>query len=257
MSEETPNLATEVVPGQEVTATPDSAETSAPADAEHQEPRTFTQEELDQKISEQKAKIERKLRREMAQAAEEAQRQETRTPPNPDSYNSVAEYIDALADFKTEEKLAEREQRERQTKAESSYSEREEETRAKYDDFEQVAYNPSLRITTSMKEIILESDIGPELLYHLGSSPREAARIASMTPLQQAREIGRIEANLSVNPPVKKVSSAPEPIKPVGSRASTPAYSPSDPRSMKNTSMSEWAAARNKEVADKLRAQQG
>jgi hypothetical protein len=59
-----------------------------------------------------------------------------------------------------------------------------------------------------MKDAIMVAERGPEVAYHLGSNPDEAARIASLPPLQQAIQLGRIEATLD---PPKKVSTAPTP----------------------------------------------
>jgi hypothetical protein len=66
----------------------------------------------------------------------------------------------------------------------------------------------------------------------------------------QAKEIGKIEAKLSDNPPVKKTSSAPAPIAPVNARSSSaPAYDTTDPRSIKNMSTSDWIEAdRNRQI---------
>lgn len=74
---------------------------------------------------------------------------------------------------------------------------------------------------TALGEAILESDIGHKLLHHIGTHPTEAQRLMAMTPLQQARAIGLLEAKLSAEPAVTKpaVSNAPPPVKPVGSRA--------------------------------------
>jgi hypothetical protein len=127
----------------------------------------------------------------------------------------------------------------------SAYQEREESARDKYDDFEQVAYNPSLRITTMMAETIQASDVGPDVAYYLGSNPKEADRISRLAPFLQAKEIGRIEAKLADNPaPVRKTTSAPPPIKPVTARAAgAPARDTTDPRSIKDMSTSEWIEA--------------
>ena len=126
----------------------------------------------------------------------------------------------------------------------NAYHDKEEEIRAKYDDFEQVAYNPNLPITTVMAQTIQASDIGPEVAYHLGANPKEAERISRLSPILQAKEIGKIEAQLAANPPVKKTSNAPAPISPVSARSSgTPSYDTTDPRSIKSMSTSEWIEA--------------
>lgn len=75
----------------------------------------------------------------------------------------------------------------------------------------------------SFSDAILESDIPHKVIHYLGTNPDEATRILSLTPRQQARAIGLIEAQLATakaNPP--PVSKAPPPVKPVGSRSSAP-----------------------------------
>ena len=132
-----------------------------------------------------------------------------------------------------------------------AYHDKEEEVRGKYDDFDQVAYNPNLPITDVMAETIRASEIGPELAYHLGSNPKEADRIARLSPFLQAKEIGKIEAKLAAEPPQKKISSAPAPISPVTARATNPGVTDTtDPRSTKAMSDSEWIEAeRRRQIA--------
>ena len=107
-----------------------------------------------------------------------------------------------------------------------------------------------------MAETIRASDIGPEIAYHLGSNPKEAERIARLSPYLQAKEIGRIEAKLADAPPVKKTSSAPAPIRPVTARASTSGVTDTtDPRSTQSMSTSEWIEAERKRQMAKWQAQ--
>jgi len=73
----------------------------------------------------------------------------------------------------------------------------------------------------------------------------------------QAREIGKIEAKLASNPPVKKSSTAPAPIAPIAAARSsgTPAYDTTDPRSVKSMSTSEWIEAERLRQIKKWEAQ--
>jgi hypothetical protein len=161
-----------------------------------------------------------------------------------DAAISNEDYVEALADQRAEQKLIEREQRKQQAEILETYHDKEEEVRAKYTDFEQVAYNPNLPITTVMAQSIQASDNGPEVAYHLGANPREAERISRLSPILQAKEIGKIEAQLAANPPVKKTSNAPSPISPVTARTTgSPSYDTTDPRSIKTMSTSEWIEA--------------
>jgi len=149
-----------------------------------------------------------------------------------------------LAYQKAEQLIAQREAAKQQSQVLESYHEREEEARSKYEDFEQVAYNPKLPITNVMAETIQSSDIGPELAYFLGTNPKEADRISRMSPLSQAKEIGRIEAKLASDPPTKRTTSAPAPISPVTARSTgSPAHDTTDPRSIKTMTTSQWIEA--------------
>jgi hypothetical protein len=78
--------------------------------------------------------------------------------------------------------------------------------------------------------MLLESEHGPQLAYWLAKNPDVAGRIASMDAVQSARAIGRIEAALLTKPSEPKkevpVTKAPEPIRPVGAKASANAKKP-------------------------------
>ena len=242
----------------EVTATLDNAN-NAPEVAENQpeqtpEEKKFTQAEIDAMISKRLAREQRKWEREQ-QAKATQQVVKTEVPPI-DQFESPDAYAEALAIRKAEELLAQREFQKQQAAVEDAYHEREEEARAKYDDFEQVAYNPQLRVTDVMAETIKASDMGPDLAYWLGTNPKEADRISRLSPLLQAREIGKIEARLGTNPIVKPTTSAPAPISPVTARTSgNPSYDTTDPRSVKAMSTSDWIEAERARQMKKLQAQ--
>ena len=90
-------------------------------------------------------------------------------------------------------------------------------------------------------ETIQTSDVGPDVAYYLGSNPKEADRISRLSPILQAKEIGRIEVALAASPPVKRTTSAPPPISPVTPTSNgAPAYDTTDPRSVSSMSTSEW-----------------
>jgi hypothetical protein len=244
-------------PEQVATAAPET-EVIAPEAVEPEvvETKTFTQEELDAAIGKRLAREQRKWERE--QAAKAAERQ-LKTPveiPPIEQFASPEEYADLLAERKAEELLARREQARLQSEIIESYHDKEEDARNKYDDFEQVAYNPKLPITDAMAQTIQASDIGPDMAYDLGSNPKEAERISRLAPLQQAKELGKIEAKLADNPSVKKTSSAPAPIAPVTARSSgSSSYDTTDPRSVKSMSTSEWIEAERQRQVKKWEAQ--
>jgi hypothetical protein len=244
MTEEVQALAeVDSAPTTDVTATPEVAE-STPEVAETQPSKTFSQEELDAAIGKRLAREQRKWEREQANRQAETQVMKAAPTATVDQFESPEAYAEALAYSKAEELIARREAAKQQSQVLESYHEREEEARSKYDDFEQVAYNPKLAITNVMAETIRSSDVGPDLAYWLGTNPEEADRISEMSPLGQAKEIGKIEAKLASDPPVKRSTSAPAPISPVTARSSgSPALDTTDPRSIKSMTTSEWIAA--------------
>lgn len=239
------------VPAPEPIVTAESvSEVSAPEVTEAAS-KTFTQEELDAAIGKRLAREQRKWERERTQQAPQA----PAVPVTPEQFASDADYVEALAEQRAEQKLFEREQRKQQSETLEAYHDREEEARSKYNDFEQVAYNPNLTITAVMAQTIQSSDIGPEVAYHLGANPKEAERISRLQPILQAREIGKIEARLAADPPVKRTSNAPSPISPVTARSNGSSnYDTTDPRSIKSMSTSEWIIADRQRQMKKLEA---
>jgi len=248
MTEEVQNLAeVDSAPAKDVTAAPEVV-ANLPEVADNQPAKTFSQEELDAAIGKRLAREQRKWERE--QAARQTAPVAPKEMPSIDNFESTDAYAEALALRKAEELIAQRDRQKEQAEIVEAYSEREEKARDKYDDFEDVVYNPKLRITDVMAETIQYSDLGPDLAYWLGSNPKEAERIARLPPILQAREIGKIEVRLSDNPPVKKSTSAPTPISPVTARSSgSPSHDTTDPRSIKTMSTSEWIEAeRNRQI---------
>jgi hypothetical protein len=260
MTEEVQALAeVDSAPAPEVTATSENAE-STPEVVESQtetpDEKKYSQAEIDAMISKRLAREQRKWEREQQQRAAETQVVKAPSTASVDQFESPEAYAEALAYQRAEELIARREAAKQQSQILESYQEREDAIRDKYDDFEQVAYNPKLPITNVMAETIQSSDIGPELAYYLGSNPKDAERISRMPPFAQAKEIGKIEAKLSDNPPVKKTTSAPAPISPVTARSSgSPAFDTTDPRSTKTMTDSQWIEAERKRQMKKWEAQ--
>ena len=242
-------------PEQEATAAPATADTTP---EEQQQAKSFTQEELDAIVSKRLAREQRKWEREQAQRlAEQQARQPVAPPPAPDDFENAQVYAEALAEQRARELLAQREAAQQQAAILDSYRDREEEARDRYEDFEQVAYNPNLPVTDVMAQAIQASDIGPEVIYWLGSNPKEAGRISRLPPLLQAKEIGKIETKLVSDPPAKRTSSAPAPLAPVTATRSNsgPRYDTTDPRSLKSMSTSDWIEAERQRQIKKWEAQ--
>ena len=147
------------------------------------------------------------------------------TEPKVDDFSTYEDYLSALADHRADAKVnakfAEMQQAESQKTAARQRAERDQAFQAKvqdfreaHDDFDSVVQNPSLPISQDMVTLLNISDKGPELLYHLGKNPNEAARIAALPRDHAAMEMGRLEARLGAIRP-KTSTSAPPPIEPL------------------------------------------
>lgn len=244
----------------DITPAPEQVATAAPEPAvetpEAEKPvKTFTQEELDAAIGKRLAREQRKWEREQAMRQAQAMPQLPAEIPPMEQFESPDAYAEALAYKKAQELIQQREMQRQHAEILSAYSEREEVAAEKYADFKQVAYGDHVRITQVMADTIRASEVGPDVAYYLGSNPSEAAKIADLPPFLQAKEIGRLEAKLLSNPPVKKTTSAPPPIAPVTARGgNTAAYDTTDPRSVKTMSTSEWIEADRQRLLKKLEA---
>lgn len=147
-----------------------------------------------------------------------------------------------------EEGIAERTiQRTRQEQAETAtesarmlaveaFNYRETLARERYTDYDTVTRNQSVPITKPMAEVIMDLDAGPEIAYHLGKNPQEAARIAALPERHQALELGRLEAKITAPKSVPKPP--PAPVNPVGGNAS------GGIGDLSKMSMAEYVAAR-------------
>lgn len=142
---------------------------------------------------------------------------------DPNDFDSDSDYLKAVAKQTRDEIRAEREEerkRENDRRTKEAVSGALSASRVKYPDFDDVALNPSIPISQDMYNASLGDNLG-DILYHLGKNPAEAARIASLPPLIQAKEIGKIEAKIA-SKPNPKPTGAPPPPKKVGSGGSPP-----------------------------------
>jgi hypothetical protein len=180
------------------------------------------------------AQTERQARVELEQrlAALEQQRQPQQQSyvdqePQPSQFNDAFEYAKALAEFSTEKALAERDrqvaqqrEQEAQQKIIQSWAQKVQEAKAELPDFDDLVASSDVVVNNAVRDAILESDVGPKILYHLAENNDLAKKIASLSPNAALREIGKLEAKFEVNPETKQTapvvrSKAPTPIQPI------------------------------------------
>ena len=231
----------------EETPEPESEESqSEPKEAEkeaNQEGERKQNPKLEKRFSEitkqreearKEAQNERQARIELEQrlAAMEQQRQPQQqsyvdSEPQPSQFNDAFEYAKALAEFSTEKALAERDrqvaqqrEQEAQQKIIQSWAQKVQEAKAELPDFDDLVASSDVVVNNAVRDAILESDVGPKILYHLAENNDLAKKIASLSPNAALREIGKLEARFEVNPETKQTapvvrSKAPAPIQPI------------------------------------------
>ncbi len=160
--------------------------------------------------------------------------------PKEEDFTDYTAYIDALTDWKVDKKMAgieakvaEKEAVRQSTEAERARTEADKarndwlsKGKSKFKDFDAVVTKPydegGPAISAAMAEVINGSEISHELAYHLAKNQAESRRIAALSPMATAKELGKLEEQLTSITPVKPKTqtNAPVPIVPItGDRA--------------------------------------
>lgn len=84
----------------------------------------------------------------------------------------------------------------------------------KFPDFMETIASHANTIPPVMAQAVTEAENSHEIAYFLGKNPKEYSRIAALSPVKQAIEIGKIDTKIAQTP-IKTTSKAPAPIAPV------------------------------------------
>lgn len=152
------------------------------------------------------------------------------TPKEPDpkperkQFVSDEDYLEALTDWKTDQKLAEQQREQQQARTEAmqqqladNWAQRLEMAKAELADFDEVVGKSEIDLPNHLYVAIVESDMGPQLAYYLAQNPSEARLLKGMSHTSALRMLGKLEEQLekaSEKPAAKTESGAekkPEP----------------------------------------------
>ena len=190
---------------------------------------TKQREQLRKEAEEERSKreqLETRLKALESQAAPK-QEQSRDEKPKPDQFVDAFEYAEALADWSaenavmrarqedTEKKLAEE-----RNKVIEGWNTRLNATKAELPDYEEMVASSDVVVSDQVRDAILESDVGPRILYHLAENPDIAEKISKSSLITALREIGKLEAKFEKTEPkevkpVAQKSKAPAPISPL------------------------------------------
>ena len=177
--------------------------------------------------------------------------------PSASQFDDAFEYAEALAKWSADNALKQRDAQDAQRRQQDSWNAKLEKAKAEYDDWDDVVPKSKVIVRDEIRDSILESEVGPQILYALASDDKFAKELAAMPVIKALKELGKLEAKFeavaekparTAQEPVSR-SKAPSPIRPLtGGRAGADVLVDTNGEFMGTPS--QWKAAR---LAGKIR----
>jgi hypothetical protein len=153
------------------------------------------------------------------------QAKDENSEPLPEQFQDAFEYAKALARYETERALKERDRQELERKANDerakvheTWATKVNDAKKEMPDFDDMVASSDVVVTDQIRDAILDSDVGPKILYHLAENPEVAKKLSEMPMISALRELGKLEARFEKTEqkrdPVVR-SKAPAPISPI------------------------------------------
>jgi hypothetical protein len=145
------------------------------------------------------------------------------TAPKQEDFATVAEYVDAQVEWKLKQKEAEQAETAKKTADQQVQADHMKRVKAFSDahpDYDEVLAKADLTLSMPLIQYIRESEMGPDLAFHLSNHVDVAERLNRLSPIKALAEIGKIEAKLT--PPAKAEETKPAANTPTQSRAPAP-----------------------------------
>ena len=145
--------------------------------------------------------------------------------PQPSQFNDAFEYAKALAEYTADKRIEEMKRQEAEAKVAQerqkvieSWATKVQKAKETLPDFDDIVASSDVVVNDDIRDAILESEVGPQILYHLAENEEVAKKISGLSPKQALREIGKLEARFEVKEkpetPIVR-SKAPTPIQPI------------------------------------------
>lgn len=222
-------------------------ESAAPKEAADEEVETVEPEKRRKESAQERIDAITRRAREAERAADfwktraEAQTQpkgvaEQAQKPSRADYTDDSEWVEALTDWKTEQKLdarlktfeAEQAKAQASTQRASTWEQRQAAAIESIPDLAEVIRDSDVPVPSHVIEAIQESEFGPQIAYHLAKHPDVAEKIGEMSQGAALRYLGRLEAQFdtpvadtSADTSVAKTTKAPPPARPAKQATST------------------------------------
>lgn len=133
---------------------------------------------------------------------------------NTAKYETFEDAIQAFMTDRDQYRDRARTEQQRGEQTQRQWSERQAEATKSIADYKEVVESvdlPNTPATQAFAAAVLESEMGPQVMYYLGKNPQEVERLAALSPLSAVRELGKIENKLST-PPLAPTRVAAKPL---------------------------------------------
>ena len=195
---------------EEEPATASGEETPAEVEEETPRKKPGSQRERERRIAAE-AQLEL-LKAQLAGKQPEAPKPEGK--PTADQFTSHEEWIEALTDWKTDQKIQTREAEKAKTEAMTAWEAKKEAARDKYEDFDDALDGANASPVVLQK--MLKSPVGADIGYFLATNPKELKKINAMDPEDAYDALKVIEKRFTgTQEPVKPPVKTPKPPSPV------------------------------------------
>lgn len=170
--------------------------------------------------------------------------------PKFSDYNDIEAYAEALTDWKLQASMSQVQQQTAAMQTARTYEARLEQFKQTARDFDEVMSEfvedyGNINVPEVI-QVAMESEVGPQLAYHLAKNAQDFERIAKLPPHRRLLELGKLEDRIvsqQKSTPAretKKISEAPKPVQPVKGSGKVESLDLSDP----NLSYSDWLKRR-------------
>ena len=232
-----PDNAPEAVEETEPVADAEGSEPEAKEEAKPQDEPKKQNPKLERRFSEitkqreearREAEAERQRRVELEQrlAAIEQQKAPQAQPvdqePQPSQFQDAFEYAKALAEYTADKRIEDMKRQEAEAKVAAerqkvieSWTQKVEQAKAELPDFDDMVASSDVVVSNDIRDAILESDVGPKILYHLAENSEFAKKVAGMSSRAALKEIGKLEARFEAKAEPVVKSKAPAPVTPL------------------------------------------
>lgn len=242
-------------------AAPSDAESGQQEDQKQAESRSKARREA-RKLAHERAKEEARTAAAAAAQAEATLDQirkaaQGREPPKQEDFKTYDDFIIASATYaarqaavedrqagvaeqkQAAERAAEAARQRAAAEAAAMFREAAVDAKTRYADFEAVILGEGgYAVSPALAEMIAYSEVPADLAYHVARDRDLAARLSSMNPVEAARHLGRIEAQITAPKP-RIETRAPDPIAPVRGTGSAIR----DPEKMSPAEYDAWRSA--------------